>query len=631
MAFTDTFDTRDLRFEFYENALTIGAKYYYVHYQCGPKTVIHRLDALTDGILEVPAGGNSELRCFKDTLFFAENLEASGGVYATRNVTVTVYTELANGWTTTDEAHLLFGQVFNPPPAPPEFTLSSNVNQAFGEITVNPLAADVAGYWVAVGASENFDPATAPIRQRVSGNLFRFGINDNTQHWVRAAAYDSFGEDGMIWSSAKSVTRTEIANIIDTTPYELLVTEALADLDLKGAAWLATAQSQNLQAVAGIGQQITAVATDAAAETDVLRQQVVSNEAGAALYRTNTNTRVTAAETKITATETLVAQHGNKIGVIDGKLVVLSNDIETVSQSLTTIVAQELVGIQSSITEEATARATGDSTNAQAITNLTSAYNTNKAAVDQKFTTQATTNSTVAGQLTQLTTNYGNADTRISNEVTARTNADTALGQRVDTLTTTVSGNLATLTQADTANTNATSAVANRATTLEAKMNGTTSSPLLAKINDEITARADADSAQANRSNTIEARLNNGGDIRAAITTAQNVAVDAQGKANATWGLTSNVNGLISGISSVNNGSISRLDLQASRIRFLNDSGAGALSPFTVEGGVVKMQKVSLSGADVSLNVNNRFIVNAAGDCSWYSPTGVLLMKAGTL
>lgn len=114
----------------------------------------------------------------------------------------------------------------------------------------------------------------------------------------------------------------------------------------------------------------------------------------------------------------------------------------------------------------------------------------------------------------------------------------------------------------------------------------------------------------------ISSRLNNGGDIFAAVDFARSTAVDALGKANADWSLMSNANGLISGIKNYNNGEISKVEIIASALRV--SDGTNSTAPFVYSGGVLSAGSLRLSG---SININNRFVVDAAGNVSITSAT----------
>lgn len=125
---------------------------------------------------------------------------------------------------------------------------------------------------------------------------------------------------------------------------------------------------------------------------------------------------------------------------------------ESISTSLTALIAQTGSDAQAAILAEQTARTAQDSALASSIASLTATVNDNTAAIVAEQTTRAGADNALASSITALTAtvegNLVSTNAAITAEQTARANADSALATQITTLQSTVDTNNTTLTAA---------------------------------------------------------------------------------------------------------------------------------------------------------------------------------------
>lgn len=153
---------------------------------------------------------------------------------------------------------------------------------------------------------------------------------------------------------------------------------------------------------------------------------------------------------------------------------------------------------------------------------------------------------------------------------------DIALAERITTLTATVDDNSAKITEETRVRTDADSALAERITKLEAD----TGDDWKAAIEEEKIARVDADGALASQITTLKAQ-SEAGD--ATLTQNMTVIADKTGKLEAKWGVSTNVNGKITGISLNNDGKTGIFAVQADKFTISNGT-SDTIAPFEVVG-----------------------------------------------
>lgn len=157
----------------------------------------------------------------------------------------------------------------------------------------------------------------------------------------------------------------------------------------------------------------------------------------------------------------------------------------------------------------------------------------------------------------------------------------------------------------------------------------------------ESKARADAISAEASKRETLETKVNG---INANVQTVSKVTNDVKGNFESMWGVKTQIGQITAGFGLLQNGNGANFVVDADSF-VVADRKGGKVNPFTVQNGVVKIAKafmddayikqlaassinvnhlkgatieggnitgVNLSGSN--LNINNRFIVNNAGD-----------------
>lgn len=148
----------------------------------------------------------------------------------------------------------------------------------------------------------------------------------------------------------------------------------------------------------------------------------------------------------------------------------------------------------------------------------------------------------------------------------------------------------------------------------------------IAAATSEIHTWVNTESAGATWIDTLEAAF--GGDFLGSVTTMSSVVSGI----GATWTLVLDVNGHISGIRAVNDGSTSSLVFLADEIAFTN--GTGSVYPFSVVGGVVKATNFEAdrvkAGSVVADSIVGGAVSNIYADEQWASGGGPLSFPNST-
>lgn len=106
-------------------------------------------------------------------------------------------------------------------------------------------------------------------------------------------------------------------------------------------------------------------------------------------------------------------------------------------------------------------------------------------------------------------------------------------------------------------------------------------SSISARFNSVIQAYTDLNSSVTGRTSSLEGRM---GGAEGRLTTTENVALDALGKINITYGVSLNANGFITGYRASNNGTIGAFTIVGNEFRLVDPNGGQPFSPFTVIG-----------------------------------------------
>lgn len=116
------------------------------------------------------------------------------------------------------------------------------------------------------------------------------------------------------------------------------------------------------------------------------------------------------------------------------------------------------------------------------------------------------------------------------------------------------------------------------------------------------------------------------GAAQATATTALNATATTNGKLSATWMVTLDVNGKVSGVKAYNDGATSEFDFLADVFKISNPSGAGTVTPFRVEGGVVFIDNARIDGLAVGQHA-----FNALDSVGWTGRAGSTSTTSATM
>lgn len=328
-----------------------------------------------------------------------------------------------------------------------------------------------------------------------------------------------------------------------------------------------------------------------ASQIDTLEVSVGANTAAIA---TETQARAdedTALAGQITSVNVSVANLSGALTIEQG----VRADADEVLASRSTVLESQMAGTQSSglfsrITNEETARTTGDATLAASVSTLTS---------------------TVNGNFTNLTSSINNeAATRASADSTLAARSTTFESQMADTIP---SGLRARIITEESTRASVVSALSTRSSTLEAQMANTASSGLQARIANEETARVSGDSALATSvsslSTTVSGHTATLSDYGSSI-----------GGLQLRRGVRLDVDGAMIGWELFNNSGFGGMDIRVNTLTIRPPTGAGSVAPFAFDPGlgIFTLPNIRVTS---SINVNDRFIVAADGTTTIQSAT----------
>lgn len=323
---------------------------------------------------------------------------------------------------------------------------------------------------------------------------------------------------------------------------------------------------------------------------------------------------------KITSVLTTVA---NGDSTLTSALNTLRGRVDTNDASISGL-ASDLVSVNTSLTGKATVEALSTlSTKVTGIDNTVSAQNTRLNTAESNIAGKASASSldTLVAEVVAARVGQPSLNTRITSGLNVLANADGVLSTRLSTVegeVTTAQANIsgintrytelelsvsgkATITdynslkaRVDTAE-GSISGFNTRFSTIEANVSGKASASDVFNMGVEIAnARNGAASLTARISTVMETIANGDGVLssridtlnvsvdgqNASITAINQVAIDAKGIASNIWGITQDVNGYVSGISSINNGTKSSFTVLADKFAILQP-GTGAKTEYS--------------------------------------------------
>lgn len=294
-----------------------------------------------------------------------------------------------------------------------------------------------------------------------------------------------------------------------------------------------------------------------AAQLGTMRQTVSDGLAGKASVTdvTSLTSRVGTAETNITGANTRI---DNVVTDLAGKastssVTTLANEITGARNGSANLGAQ-LTTMRQTVTDGLAGKAS-----ATAMTNLTTRVGNAEGTITSHNGRLDAAESDIAGKASSSSV------TTLSNEIVAARNGGTTLKSRIDGLQTS-------LTDAINLKASAQSVLDLSSEIANARGSGNaTLSARFTQVNNTIVDGL-AGKASASSVSTLSTKVD-GFDSR--ITTAQSVAASADGKVNAKIGVVLDVNGLVSGYSSVNNGSTSSFNVNANTFNLLTPGNPG--------------------------------------------------------
>lgn len=387
------------------------------------------------------------------------------------------------------------------------------------------LAADITTVSAAANKQRTFNQSTAPSTSgRSEGDLWFDSANGFKPYFWKVGTGWVDNSDGRFTTIAASVSTETSARISGDNAISAQITTLTSNLNTNTAAINSEAVTR-ANADSALSGQITTVSATASKQR-VYRQTTAPGATGlitgdlwfdsddnnkpyywsGTAWVDTTDARVTTLQADV-ATETLA--RANADSALSSQITTVSataNKQRVFSQTTAPATTGRTVGdlwydsddgfkpyywngsawvdnsdnrfstIAASVTNEATARVSGDNAISASVTALTSTVNSNKALFDTEVTTRANADSALSASLTSLTSTVNANKASFDSEVVTRANADTALSGQITSLTTTVTNNKATLDQEITTRANADSALSSSLTTLTSTVNGNTSS-----------------------------------------------------------------------------------------------------------------------------------------------------------
>nr|WP_295237607.1 hypothetical protein [uncultured Brevundimonas sp.] len=287
-----------------------------------------------------------------------------------------------------------------------------------------------------------------------------------------------------------------------------------------------------------------------------------------------------------TITTNMVNAATGAVAGVRSEVTAVDNRITTVKTQLQAETNAKVAIVDSRITTEVD----GLKSRTETVETQVSTFNGNLALANNKITTLTNADIALGSRIDGVVVIVGNNRTAFDQQVELQSTNHTSQGTAISNLNGRVGSAESSISSLQNVTTNGTFATASSQSVLSGRV-GTAEG----KISSLESVTSNGTFASASSVSSISARLNNGGDIRAAIDSTYQVAVDAQGKANAQATLLLNAQGKIAGYRINNNGDTTTFDIQADRFRISDGSGTN-IAPFRVENGLTIMQNARVDG-----------------------------------
>lgn len=475
-----------------------------------------------------------------------------------------------------------------PKPGDPSNNSILSATPAFGGIdlnwsfpTVNPFA--VAHTRIFRGIIADFAGATIIVE--AAGGSFYFDPlpYDNVEYfyWIQFVSIN--GTYGDVIGPASARSKDSIANTIE---------QLTGKID---ASVLAQALKAQIALIPEIDDKLFQEIEDRLAGnvslSNALAQVQDVSDATLVQVQQEITQRIDANAAMVASINSLFAQTaGNAAAINDEKTVRASKDDALASQ-ISSVSAAMGPAIAAAILTEQTARVNADGALATDVSTLYTRTSNNAAAIITEQTARTNADSALSTSVTDLYAKASSNLSAIQSEQTARANADSALASDITVLYTKANGNTAAITVEQNARIDQGVALTNSITAMRTTIGGDISAAVATETN----ARVAADSALSSQITTAQSTLN--GSISSVQTSMQTQINTANGKITnigALYTVKLNVNGLIGGFGTYNDGTTVTMGFDVDAF-WIGRTSENFRKPFILSGGVVYIDDLAIN------------------------------------
>ncbi|MGI2107326.1 phage tail tip fiber protein [Shewanella frigidimarina] len=478
-----------------------------------------------------------------------------------------------------------------------------------------PTEPDHKGVLVYMSTTRGFTPTLADLFADLSQtNYLTRPVMDKGTYFIRLAAYDCFGQDGLVFSGEKQASIVDVDSLLaglgsDTTAlFELLSSKA-------SQSSLDQTEQHAQEAFDKALSEATRVLDLAKADDKTIKAElkaVIDSVAGSLAL---TDARVTTVEQTVTTKDAAMATRVNQVlaktntnlASITSLTKTVTNNNSSATTQLNAVTAKTASNLAEINRTNKTVTDNNTAVTAQ-LNTLTSKTTSNLASINQTNQTAATNQTAITSQLNTLTsktstnassiTGLNSTVTTLNNAQTTQVNAVKAIANKaaadIKTTNTTVASNQSALLSSITT---MESNVKQDSSTKVAQSEARSTANINAKYNQAVKISTDQNTAQASLIGQLTTAMNNN---RASITSTQQLINTVDGKVNAKVGLSLDVNGKIAGWASTNNGTSSSFAIQADK--FLVSHSGTDHPVFAIENGRLVV-KTAMIGVLDSANI----------------------------